>query len=231
MATDKSLHKNITQRFRENGFEGMEQSEVLMALLGYTIPADELEEKSNLLLSKLGNLSSVMDMRVEGLMRIGDISEYSAVLLNIIPGVLRRRQTDVIEKGKLCFKSIAEVAEYCIARYFGFTDEVLSLVMLDNNGMLVGYEVIQVGSRASANVNLEKIAQLLFSYDAPNFLLVHNHPDGNLTPSDIDIQVTEVIEVRFSALGKNLLDHLIVCHDRYMPIKHYQTVRYKRRKL
>lgn len=219
MSSENKLHKKLMQCFKESGLEGFEQSEIIAALLGFTVSEEELMEKSELLLRRLGNLSSVMDMSVEGLKRIGEISESSAIILNAIPGVLRRRYTDIIESRKLKLNVLENLGAYCTARYFGFTDEVLSMVMLDNEGGLIGHEVIQVGSRASASVNIEKIAQILYSYDAQNFVLIHNHPDGNMKPSESDVGTTDYITRYFTKLGKNLVEHLIVYQDKYMPIK------------
>jgi DNA repair protein RadC len=50
---------------------------------------------------------------------------------------------------------------------------------------------------------------------ASGIIVVHNHPSGNLKPSDSDINLTKKIKEAGKVLEIALLDHLIVAHDRY----------------
>ena len=61
----------------------------------------------------------------------------------------------------------------------------------------------------------------MFAYDAPYFILIHNHPDPNIRPSNGDVETTYWLELYFRQLGKRMLEHIIVFNDRYMPVMKY----------
>ena len=218
MSAKKIRHEQLIARFMEYGIDRLEPYEIVEMLLGYVYSDDQAELKSKELLRRLGSTTAIMDMRVEGLIRVGKLRERGAVLLNIIPKIMRRYCVDNLDTKGMVFDTLEKIGDYCTARYYGSTDEVLSMLLIDEYGMLMGYEVIQVGSLASASVNIEKIAELLFAYDAANFVLIHNHPDGDMVPSEEDINITVWIREQFQRLGKKLVEHLIVYNNKYMPI-------------
>lgn len=221
---ESSRHRRLLKKFTDYGLKALEQNEILELLLGYTLGEDEARQTADDLLYRLGSVTAIMDMNVEGLIRIGKLSEKSGVLLNLVPKVLRRYCVDNLNVPNLRFDNLMALGEYCTAKYIGTTDEVLSLVLIDGKARLVGFEIVQVGSLASASVNIEKIAEILFAYDVPYFVLVHNHPDANILPSEDDKESTYYISEQFSCLGKKLLEHIIVYNNRFMPVLKYMEM-------
>ena len=221
---NKTRHEKLLEEFLDRGLKGFKQEEILEMLLGYVVSDNEANRISKKLLSHLGSVTAVMDMRVEGLIRVGDLSEKSATLLNMLPKIIRRYYTDKLDVENMTFDNLENIGAFCTARYIGATDEVLSIILIDEHAKIMGVEVIQVGSFSAASVNFEKIAEILFAYDAPYFILVHNHPDGELQPSDCDIEVTYWVGYYFEFLGSKLLEHIIVYNNRYMPIMRYMDL-------
>ena len=217
----KTWHEDLLERYIERGLRDFEQDEVLQMLLGYVLSEDEAKRKSRELLLRLGSITSVMDMRVEGLVRVGELSEKSATLLNMLPKVSRRYYIDNLDVPSMRFDDLRNIGAYCTAKYMGSTDEVLAIVLVDEKAAFMGYEVIQTGSFSRASVNIEKMAEILFAYDAPYFILIHNHPDPDIRPSDGDVETTYWLELRFRKLGKRMLEHIIVFNNRYMPVMKY----------
>jgi DNA repair protein RadC len=222
-------HDKLLKKFLEYGLNAFEQNEILELLLSFTLPEEEARLKSDELMYRLGSATAIMDMNIEGLIRVGKLSEKSAVLLNLVPKVLRRYCVDNMNVSKMRFDDLISLGEYCTAKYIGTTDEVLSMVLINEKAGLDGFEIIQVGSLASASVNIEKIAEILFAYNSPYFVLVHNHPDANVVPSEEDMEVTDWIREQFSYLGKTLLEHIIVYNNRFMPVLKYMELEDEKR--
>lgn len=211
----------LLKKFLNEGLEAFEPDEVLELLLEYVVSEPVAKAKAKKLLQQLGSVTSVMDMRLEGLIRIAELGEKSATLLNLIPKIIRRYYIDNLDVSNLEFDDIENLGAYCTAKYIGTTDEVLSIIMIDDKAHFIGFEVIQVGSFSAASINLEKIAEILFAYDAPYFVLVHNHPDARISPSDADVNSTYYVKQYFESFEKELLEHIIVYNNRYMPIIMY----------
>lgn len=212
---------SLIGRFKDKGLSGFEQSEMLELLLSFAVNRKDIDEIAIRLLERFGSMSSVMNASPAALMCVDGISEYSATLLNLIPMVMRQYCRDMCDDGDTVFDTVEKIGNYCVARYFGSTSEVLSVMMLDDDLKLIGVEVLQVGSSSQALVNYEKLAELLFSHNATAFVLIHNHPDGKVVPSEADITVTSWIRENFDMMEKFMLEHIIVSGNRYMPIFEY----------
>ena len=221
MIDRKNKINDLLNRFKKDGLDGFEQSEMLELLLSFSTPRRDVGEIANRLLERFGCISSIMQARPQALMGVDGVSEYTATLINCVPMVMRQYCRDVVGMEDEEFDSVEKLGAYCTARYFGSTDEVLSVMLLDEDRRLLGMEVIQIGSRTQASVNVEKLSELIFSYQATCFVLVHNHPDGKVEPSEADAVVTEWLSDHFESMGVYMLEHIIVSGHRYMPIKEF----------
>ena len=54
---------------------------------------------------------------------------------------------------------------------------------------------------------------------APKFIIIHNHPSGDPTPSKADIKVTKEIYEAGKILGVNLTDHIVIGDNTYVSLK------------
>lgn len=80
---------------------------------------------------------------------------------------------------------------------------------------IVGYTCISMGGVAGTSVDVKIILQGALLCNATNFLIAHNHPSGNITPSPQDNKVTQKIAEAAKFMDMRLLDHIIVCEDEY----------------
>lgn len=220
----KNIHKNhrerLRKRFLAEGIDSFAPHEILELLLFYAIPQQDTNPISHELINKFGSLSAVMDANIEDLVKISGISEYSAALLKLIPKAGTMYNLDKIDSGQT-FEDIEKIGEYCVYRYFGETKEVLSVMMLDNNLRMLGFEFLERGSQSGVSVNPERLGELLFRYNASLFVLVHNHPSGLLEPSKEDAEITQVISSIMSPFNKVLLEHILVVDNEYLPLMKY----------
>ena len=67
----------------------------------------------------------------------------------------------------------------------------------------------------SAHVEMPAIFQRLLMSNSSQFIIAHNHPSGNLTPSEEDIHLTRRIKRAGNLMGIKLLDHIIVNNETY----------------
>ena len=71
------------------------------------------------------------------------------------------------------------------------------------------------GGITSATVDLRLLLKKALEVGATGLLLAHNHPTGNLHPSDADLSLKKKIKVAAQAIDIQLLDHLIVSENGY----------------
>lgn len=87
------------------------------------------------------------------------------------------------------------------------------VVGLDNKNKIEFIELISLGSINRVAVNGFEVFSLASARKTPNVILVHNHPSGELEPSEEDKQLTENLIKSGEILHVNVLDHLIISED------------------
>lgn len=70
--------------------------------------------------------------------------------------------------------------------------------------------IFLLGTISSATVNIRQIFEETIKTGMSHFILVHNHPSGDVTPSTKDIELTKEIKEGANLLGLNLIDHIII---------------------
>ena len=88
--------------------------------------------------------------------------------------------------------------------------EVFMVIFLDGQNQVIKMEELFIGTLTTSAIYPREVVQKVLDYDAANVILVHNHPSGNLTPSNSDRAVTKKLQTALTAIDVDILDHLIV---------------------
>jgi len=102
------------------------------------------------------------------------------------------------------------VAAHYQARLGGLTTEVLLALGLDGRHRLRGEVELARGGSHAAVLTPADVLRPLVKMGATGFLLVHNHPSGDPTPSEQDLEMTAGLEAAALIVGIPLLDHLVI---------------------
>jgi DNA repair protein RadC len=98
------------------------------------------------------------------------------------------------------------------------TLERLGFLGFDSMDRPIGFEVIATGGTKSVTVDRLILAQRLVGSGARRFVLVHNHPSQNPTPSDEDHNLSREVAFLARVLGLQFSGHWIVTADRNVPV-------------
>lgn len=89
------------------------------------------------------------------------------------------------------------------------------VVALSSRLRPMGWATVAIGSMTHCQVSVADILRFVVVASAPLFVVAHNHPSGDPTPSAEDILLTQRIGDAARLLGLTLLDHVIVTEDRH----------------
>ena len=95
------------------------------------------------------------------------------------------------------------------------TQENFVLIGLNTKLQVNMLSIVFVGGVNSVHVEMPAIFQRLLMSNSSQFIIAHNHPSGNLTPSEEDIHFTRRIKRAGNLMGIKLLDHIIVNDETY----------------
>lgn len=98
------------------------------------------------------------------------------------------------------------------------SQEVVYLLSLNNKNQIVGFFEIARGGLNMCNLSIPHLFKSILLSNSQKFILVHNHPSGDPTPSKNDIDITKDILKASKILKLEFLDHLIIGDNEYQSI-------------
>lgn len=191
------------------------EKEVLTKLLNFT----KTKGKKGIveqLLNKFGSLKQVVDAQKDDLYTI--VSEKEVSLINFVKeftAIYNHLKIKESEKVN-CPQA---VVDYLKAEMNGLKVEKMYVLLLNSSNHLIKVVELDEGIEHRSAVYPRKVARLCLQYYAVSVILAHNHPGGNLKPSQNDILATEAIHKALKAIESYLLDHIIIADNDYYSFK------------
>ena len=125
----------------------------------------------------------------------------------------RRRSAEVIEKKKInSSKDAFELLHSMVSDQFY---EEFWIIMLNKANKVIKYECISEGGTAGTVADPKRIFKLALENNASSLILCHNHPSGNLKPSQADIMLTRKLKTSGELMEILIVDHIIIGDDNY----------------
>jgi len=114
-------------------------------------------------------------------------------------------------------KSSQDAYDYLIGAWSPQIERLEEFVILCLNraNKVLGFSKISSGGISGTVADPKVIFQVALKANSSSIILAHNHPSGNIKPSDNDIQLTKKLKKAGEFLELNVLDHLIITTDSY----------------
>lgn len=88
--------------------------------------------------------------------------------------------------------------------------ESFYIVLLGRNMKIKGIIKISDGSVGGTVIDIPRILAMCLVTASPNLILAHNHPSGNINPSNADIKITKKLKKAAEIMDIKVLDHVIL---------------------
>lgn len=221
---NKSAHEGhrarMKQRFLQQGLQGFQDHEIMELLLYYSMPRKDTNELGHALIDRFGTFDRVFDAPIEELLKMEGIGEHTAILLKLLPEISRRYRMCKLDKQN-DMQSLSVAGDFLVEHYMPLQHEQVTVILLDNRQRMISFEVIHDGSANSSDLNIRRIVEIALAKGAASVILAHNHPNGELVPSDADVSTTKYLMKAFDPIDLHLREHILVAGDRYLPIVQY----------
>jgi len=114
----------------------------------------------------------------------------------------------------------AEDAAAVVASYLKGADrEHCVAVLLDARHKVIGLNTVSIGTVSASLVHPREVFKPAILANASAVILAHNHPSGELEPSEHDVDLTRRLIEAGKLLGIELLDHLILCDGAHLSLR------------
>ncbi|MGI9369403.1 MAG: RadC family protein [Ruegeria sp.] len=201
--------QRLRQRFMAGGSAAMPDYELLELVLFRAIPRQDVKPLARRLIDEFGDFNRVLTAPVERLRAIKGVGDTVITDLKILEACAHRMaRARVIQRHVI--SGWDALLDYCHTTMAHGETEQFRVFYLDRKNALIADEEQARGTVDHVPVYPREVAKRALELNASALILVHNHPSGDPTPSQSDIDMTGRIQDACGALGLTLHDHLII---------------------
>ena len=213
--------ERVRKRFLENGFNGLEDYEILELLLFYVIPRKDTKAIAKELIKKFKNLANVLKADTLELKTIDGLGASSITFLKMMGALPEKIYKDELKNQKLIKDDKNKISDKEVLLSFlrnkiGYEDvEKFYIIYLSSSNEVLAFEESSSGTLDRSSIYPREIYKRVIMENAKSIIIAHNHPSGNTCPSKCDIDITNEIAKGLKNFGALLLEHIIITRDSY----------------
>ena len=203
------------EKFLSAGKKALTDAELLAIILGSGSRDENALSLSQRILHSVGHdLNHLGKCGISDLTRFKGIGATKATLIAAALELGRRRQT-ATSPDKQQVRSSQDAFHHLFPLIADLPHEEFWVLLLNRANLVIGKERISAGGISGTVVDPKLVFRRAIEYSASSVVLSHNHPSGNLQPSQADMELTKKLQQAGDALEILVLDHLIVSEKGY----------------
>ena len=210
-----ALNDRPREKLLQKGKLALSDAELIAILIGSGNTDESAVELSKKILSKTNNnLNQLGKLSAQQLMVHKGIGEAKAISIIAAMELGRRRRTeDALELVKIASSnSVFELLQPILGE---LPHEEFWILYLNNANKIIEKLPISKGGITGTLVDVRITLKKALELGATGLILAHNHPSGNLNPSEADKQLTNKLKIAAESIDIKVLDHLIVTEKSY----------------
>ena len=213
--------ERVRKRFLENGFNGLEDYEILELLLFYVIPRKDTKAIAKELIKKFKTLANVLKADTLELKTIDGLGDVAITFLKMMGALPEKIYKDELKNQKLIKDDKNKITDKEVLLSFlrnkiGYEDvEKFYVIYLSSSNEVLAFEESSSGTLDRSSIYPREIYKRVIMENAKSIIIAHNHPSGNTCPSKCDIDITNEIAKGLKNFGALLLEHIIITRDSY----------------
>ncbi|MBL7112929.1 MAG: DNA repair protein RadC [Bacteroidales bacterium] len=207
---DRPREKIISQ-----GIKSLSPAELLSVIIGSgTRTASAVELSKNILKSVNNNIDELARRDLNQLQKIPGIGPARALSILAAFELSTRRNSHAAHPRKKIGGS-KDVFEIFHPLLKDLAYEEFWILLINRANLVLDKSKISQGGISGTVIDTRIILKKAVDKLSSSLILCHNHPSGNLKPSEADIRITEKIKKSGEIMDINLLDHLIIADNSY----------------
>lgn len=205
---DLPLDQKPREKILRDGPHSLNIAELWAIILNLGTKKEDIMTMSHRILKEYGERSITNEKDPKKLARELDIPVGKATQI-VATIELGKRLFERNPTGAKVLRTAQDVYEYT-KNMWDLPKEHLRGIYLNSHYKVIHDEIISIGTIDANIIHPREVFRPALEYAAAAVVLVHNHPSGNLTPSDDDVAVTGQLIAASKLLGIDLVDHVIV---------------------
>ena len=204
------------EKFLLKGKNSLSDAELLAIIMGSGNREDSAVELARKILNSVGNnWHNLSLLQISDLMKFKGIGEAKAISIAAALEIGRRRAAQEVPE-KVQVTSSQESYKVLLPYLSDLQTEEFWAIYLNQNNRILGKGKLSSGGINQSVVDVRILFKTALEYFATGIVIAHNHPSGNLKPSNEDLKITKQITEAGKILNIQLLDHLIIVQNSYL---------------
>lgn len=213
--TDWAVEDRPREKMLRNGTSSLSDAELLAILISSGTREKSAVDLGRELLSIVNNnLNSLGKLTISDFKKLNGIGTARAVTIAAALELGRRRKMteipDVIQIK--CSKDVAEIFQPFLS---DLLHEEFWILFLNRSNKVIDKMKLSQGGVSGTVTDVRLVMKKAIEYLASGIIVCHNHPSGNLNPSESDTKITQKIKEAGNLMDIQLLDHLIISDKEY----------------
>ena len=215
---DMAEHDRPRERLIKIGAEALSTAELLAIILRTGGHGESVLRLAERLLAEFGHLPGLAQATIAEMTAAKGVGEAKAAEIKAALEVGRRLVASTpTERPRV---SSPDDAFHLLKSEMMFLDqEHLRLILLDTRNGVLRTPTIYKGTLNTSVIRVGELFRAAIRDNAAAFIIAHNHPSGDPSPSPEDISVTRQVIQAGKLLDIDVLDHVVIGHNRYVSLK------------
>ncbi len=205
---DLPLSERPREKLKTQGAKSLSDVELLSILFRTGTKDYSAKDLATNLLKEIDNLANLQDLSYNYLISLKGIKDAKALTLLAAIELGQRLALKVNQPTKITTSTdVYELLKYEIVN---LKQEKLFAIFLNTKNEVISYQAIFTGTQNQSITHPREIFHAAIKHNAVKIIIAHNHPSGNVTPSQEDIAFTNQLKEASLLLQIPLLDHVIL---------------------
>jgi len=219
MLLDLPSHARPRERLLEAGEEALSIVELLAIILGTGTQGKSVLQLSQELLETFGSLPALLEASVEELKTVKGIGPAKALQLKAAFAIALRFHKIYGDQKKAALSTSQDAYFLLKDKLEHLKQEALVVLLRDAKGQLISLNQVALGTLSQVLIHPREVFFPAIRQKAHSMIIAHNHPSGDPTPSQADLEMTRRLLSSGQIIGIPIDDHLIIGKGNYVSLK------------
>ncbi len=206
--------RRILAKLNKHGYEHFADYEIVEMMLFLIFKRKDTKPLAKKLLERFGNLAGILNANAQTLLEIEGAGIAVCDGIRIINMLIKSALKSTIYNAQ-SITCLNDIIDYAKIHMVNLTCEEARIICLNNKNCVLDDRVLQRGSIDSVSIYPREIIKICLLNNARSFILLHNHPSGDATPSLNDQYTTNKLAEACNIIGISFLDHIIIANEQF----------------
>lgn len=203
------------EKFLLKGKNALSDAELLAIIMGSGNREDSAVELGRKILNSVeNNWHNLSLLQISDLIKFKGIGEAKAISIATALEIGRRRASQEVPE-KIKISQSSDLYKVLQPYLSDLQTEEFWAIYLNQSNKILGKSRLTSGGINQSVVDVRILFKTAIEHFATAIVIAHNHPSGNLKPSQEDLRITKQINEGGKILNIQLLDHLIITQNSY----------------